>query len=175
MPWFEFAGNLEKLVCHFRDGLTSHNSPSSFLRWGFCFLRLLCIVNMMCCFLINTPLDPSQLPIRSVQHPTLLETWSRQGLVVNALRTRCREPLRSVSHHLGFAINSHLGILATGSWWVRSRSRCLQDPLGCSTAPGSLLGRNFVGTCPHQASITLRLTSAFPEGHSGRMSLSHLT
>ena len=45
-------------------------------------------VNMVHRFLIDTPLNPSRLPIRGVHHPTLVETWSQHGLVVNTLRTR---------------------------------------------------------------------------------------
>jgi hypothetical protein len=83
------------------------------------------------------------------------------GFVVNALRTRSREPLRSTARRLGFATNSCLGILATGSWWACSglKSCCLQDPLGCSTTPGLLLGRDVLGVYPHQVSIALRLKS----------------
>jgi hypothetical protein len=54
MARHEFAGDLEKLACRFL----------------FVFLR--CVVDMMRCFPINTPLDPSQLSIRSVHHPTAL-------------------------------------------------------------------------------------------------------
>jgi hypothetical protein len=84
--WSEFAGDNQKL----------------------CRLLLLLLhraVNMVHRFLINTPLDPSQLPIRGLHRPTLPESWSRQGLVVNALRTRGREPLRSASRLLGFTID----------------------------------------------------------------------
>jgi hypothetical protein len=89
------------------------------------------VVDVMRCFLINTPLVPSRLRIRSVHHPIPLETWSRQGLVVNALRTWGREPLRSASRRLGFIVDSLFGNpghrLMVGP---SSGSRCLQDSLG---------------------------------------------
>jgi hypothetical protein len=105
-------------------------------------------------FLINAPLDPSQLPIRSFHRPTLLETWSRQGLVVNALRTRGREPLRSASRLLGFTTNLCFGDpgrrLAAGP---SCGPRCLQDPLRCFTAPDSFWGRHLVGIGPRRALV----------------------
>jgi hypothetical protein len=129
------------------------------------------VVDMMRYFLINTPLVPNRLPIRSVHHPTPLGTWSRQGLVVNTLRTWGREPLRSASRCLGFIVNNCFGNpghrLVVG---LSSGSCYLQDPLGPSTAPSSFLGQNFVGMHPHQDFVALRLlclTVAFPEGHYG--------
>ena len=83
---FEFAGYLKE-PCHFLI-LLLHRA-----------------VNMVHRFLINSPLDPIRLPIRGIHRPILLETWSRQRLVVNALRIRGREPLRSASRLLGFAVN----------------------------------------------------------------------
>ena len=128
-------------------------------------------VSMVHHFLINTPLDPSRLPIRGIHRPTLLETWSRQGLVVNALRTRGREPLRSASRLLGFTIYCCFGNpgrrLAAG---LGCGPRCLWDTLSCSTAPGSFGGQHLVGVGPRRASITLGLlylAAAFPEGHGG--------
>ena len=47
----------------------------------------------------------------------------------------------------------HLGILDNGLRCVRSGSCCIQDPLGCSAAPGLLLAWNFTGIHLHQASI----------------------
>ena len=91
MPWLECRGDLEKLACHFLVPLLHR------------------VVDVMRCSLINTPLGPSRLPIRSVHHPTLLETWSRQGLAVNPLRTRGHEALRSASRRLGFVVNTCLG------------------------------------------------------------------
>jgi hypothetical protein len=151
--WLEFAGYLEKLVFHFLLVLLRR------------------VVTMTRCFLINTPLVPSRLPIRSVHHPSPRGTWSRQGLMVNSLRTRGREPLCSASRRLGFPIDllygnpGHQLVVGPGSGL-----RSLQDSLGCSAGPGSLLGRNFVGMCPNQAPIVLRrrsLTVTFPEGHHG--------
>jgi hypothetical protein len=83
-------------------------------------------------FLINTgtPPDPNRLPIRGVHRPTQLETWSQQGSVVNTLRTRGREPLRSASRLLGCTAEPSLA--DPGCWLVAGPSRglrCLQDPL----------------------------------------------
>src|SRR6266852_5426314 len=99
----------------------------------------------MGCFLINAPLDPSRLPIRSAHHPTRLETWSRQGLVTIALCTRGREPLRrSASRRLGFVIDSFLGTLATSSWLVLAAYRAaFRVPLACFWG-------GVVGVYPHQ-------------------------
>src|SRR5260370_31892043 len=85
--WFEYTWYLEELV-------------------GFLLTLLHHAANMVLSFLINTPLDPSWLPIRSIYRPILLETRSRQELVVNSLQTRGREPLRSASRLLGFTIDS---------------------------------------------------------------------
>jgi hypothetical protein len=102
-------------------------------------------VSLVLCFLIVTPLDRSGHPIRGIHRPTLLGAWSRQRLVVNSLRTRGREPLRSASRLLGFIINCTLGDpglrLAAGH---NRGPRCLRDPLSCS-APGSFEGRRLVG------------------------------
>ena len=57
---------------------------------------------------LNTPLNPSQLHIRCVHRPTMLETWSQQGLAMYALRTLGREPLRSASRPVGCISNSRL-------------------------------------------------------------------
>jgi hypothetical protein len=142
IPRLEFSGYLEK----------------------FCFF-------MVHRFLINTPLDPTWLSICGIHCPTLLETWSRQGLVVNALRTRGRESLCSASRLLGFAINPLFG--DPGRRHVAGPSRgpcCLRDPLNSPpTAPGLLLGPHFVGMGP-LAFITLRqlcLAMTFPDGRSG--------
>jgi hypothetical protein len=159
MPWLEFAGDLGKPV---RQCVTS----------SFCFRMFLrCVVDMMRCSLINTPLDPSRLtrlPIRGVHHPILVETWCQQGLVVNALHTRGREHLRSVSCHLailGLLSILVLAILATSP--VRSGSRCLGSPW---LSLARFWGATLWGMYPHQATIALRLlclTVAFPEGHNG--------
>ena len=125
---FEYVGDLEKLV---------HRSP---------FLLLRCLVDMMRCFSIGTPLDPCYLLVRSAHHPIPLRTWSRQGLVANALRTRGHEPLRSASPRLGlvtffcFGNPGHQLVVGPSSGW-----HCLQNPLGYSATPRSLLGRNFLG------------------------------
>ena len=125
--WPEFSGYLE-ILCHLL------------------LLLLHRAFNMVHFFLFNTPLYPSRLPIRGVYRPTLLETWSRQGLVVNALRTRGREPLRSASRLLGFISNSCFEdpshrLVAGPS----CGPRCLRVPLGRFTAPGSFEGRHHVG------------------------------
>ena len=139
MLWLQFAGYLE------------------ILRRLLLLLLLHRAVNMVHRVLFNSPLDPSRLLIRGIHRPTLLETWSRQGLVVNALRTRGREPLRSASRLLGFTICQLLGDpghrLAAGP---SRRLRCLQDPLSCSaasTAPGSFGGWHLLGMIPRRASI----------------------
>src|SRR5712691_9978345 len=90
MLWLEFVGD-DKEFCRFLV-LLLHRA-----------------VNMVHRFLINTPLCPNRLPICSVHRPTLLETWSRHGLVVKSLRTQGREPLRSASRLLGFTIDDLLG------------------------------------------------------------------
>ena len=149
--WLEFAGYFEMLY----------------------YLLLLLLhraVNMVHRFLFNTPLDRSWLPIRGVYRATLLETWSRQGLVVNALRTRGREPLRSASRLHGFTIDLCFGdpsrrLVAGPS----CEPRCLRDPLGCFPAPGSFGGWHPVGG-PSRVPNTYRLlflAVAFPEGRSG--------
>jgi hypothetical protein len=148
----EFAGYLEKL-CRFLL-LLLHRAVDTVRR-----------------FLINTPLDPSRLPIRRFHHPTLLETRSRRGLVVNSVRIRGREPLRSASRLLGFTIKTRFW--DPGHKVVAGPSRgplCFQDPR--RPAPGSFLGRHIVGIDPHQVSIALGLlclTAAFPEGREGRV------
>jgi hypothetical protein len=117
-------------------------------------------------FLINSPLDPSRHPVRRFYRPTLLETRSRQGLVVNSMRTRGREPLRSASRLLGFAII--LCYWDPGHKVVAGPIRgplCFPDP--GSRTPGSFQGRHMVGIDSHQVSIALgllHLTGAFPEG-----------
>jgi hypothetical protein len=137
-----------------------------------CFLMLLLhrAVNMVHRSLINAPLDPTRLPIRGLHRPILLETWSRQGLVVNALRTRGREPLRSASRLLGFTANTLFGDpghrLAAGP---SHGPRCLRDPLCCSTAPGSFGGRHLV-CVGRRVSIAQRLfclVATFPEDRAG--------
>ena len=150
--WLEFAGYLE-MLCRFLLLFLHH------------------AVNMVHRFLLNTPLDPSWVPIRDIHRPTLLETWSRQGLVVNALRTRGCEPLRSASRLLGFTINLCIGdpsrrLVASPS----CGPRCLRDPLNGFAAPGSFGGRHFVGMRPRRASNAQRLlclAAAFPEGCGG--------
>jgi len=61
IPWLEFAGYLEKL-CRFLL-LLMHRA-----------------IDTVRHFLINTPLDPSRLPMRRFHRPTLLETRSQRGL-----------------------------------------------------------------------------------------------
>jgi hypothetical protein len=150
IPRFEYAGYLEKF-CRF-------------------FLLLLHrAVDPVRPFLINTPLDPTRLSIRRLHRPTLLETRSRRGLVVNSMRIRGREPLRSASRLFGYAIETC--IWDPGHRVVAGPSRrplCFQDP--GSPAPGSFLGRCIVGIDAHQvpiALVLLYLTAAFPEGRRG--------
>ena len=116
MVRLEFAKDLETLVC--------------------CSLFLL--IDMMRCFPIDTPLDPSSLPIRSVHHPIPLGTSSWKGLAANALRTRDRKPLRSTSRRLGLLFVFVLGIPATSSWWGLAADRTafripLVGPSRCCT------------------------------------------
>ena len=125
-------------------------------------------VNMVHC-LINSPLDPNRRSIRSAHRPTLLETRSRQGSVVNSVRTWGREPLRSASHLLGFTISLYFGDpgrrLAAGPI---CGPLCLQDSLSCSTPPGSFGGWHLVGMGPHRDAIVQRLlAAAFSECHGG--------
>jgi hypothetical protein len=162
MPWLEFAGDLEKPV---RQCVTS----------SFCFRMFLrCVVDMMRCSLINTPLNPSRLtrlPIRGVHHPILVETWCQQGLVANALHTRGHEHLRSVSCHL--AILGLLSILVWQSWPpARSAADRVAFRIALVVPPplARFWGPTLWGMYPHQAAIALRLlclTVAFPEGHNG--------
>ena len=126
---------------------------------------------MVRCFLINTPLDPSRLPIRRIHRPTLLETRSQRGMGMNSVRIRGREPLRSASRLRGC-------IPIPLSWGPSHKvvagpscgPLCFQDP--SNPAPGSFLGRHIVGIGPRQASIALGLpclTAAFPDGRVGRI------
>jgi hypothetical protein len=49
-----------------------------------------------------------------------------------------------------------------------SGSGCLQNPHSRCDGPDSLLGRDFMGMCPHHIALRhLYLTMAFPEGYSG--------
>jgi hypothetical protein len=149
----EFAGYLEK-PCRFLL-LLPHRAIDAVLR-----------------LLINTPLDPTRLPMRRFHRPTLLETRSRRGLVVKSVRTRGCEPLRSASRHLGFIINSLFW--DPGHSVVGGPSHgpfCFQDPR--SRTPGSFLGRHVVGIDPHQAPIALGLfclKAAFSEGRGACVS-----
>jgi hypothetical protein len=152
MPWF--GRDLEKIVCHFLV------------------LLLHRVVDMMRCFLIKTHLDPSRLPIRSVHHPALLEIWSRQGLVVNALRTRGREPLRSASRRLGFTVQSLVGnpgrrlVLPSGSPWLFR---------GLRLASGAELRRDVSLPGLHRLEAPLPHVGVSRGPRWVRMLLSHLT
>ncbi len=151
MPRLEYTWDLDR-HCHFLLLLLLHRAVGTVRR-----------------SLVNTPLDPSRLPLRRLYRPPLLETRSRQELMVNALRIRGREPLRSASCLLGFTIQHLFGDPGRRLLAGPSRGpRCLQDPLSFSRTPGSLQGRKFVGMYPHQAPIALRLlclTVAFARGH----------
>jgi hypothetical protein len=88
--WLEFS----------RDADLDVLAPSSLL------LLLLCrAVAVLHDCLLHTPLN--KVSVCSFLHPSLLER-SQQGLVVNALHTRGREPLRSTSRLLGFTIKTLL-------------------------------------------------------------------
>ena len=103
-------------------------------------LFLRCVVDTMRCFLIKHSRPKSAFHAqRPPPNPASAGNLVMQGLVVNTLRTRNHEPLRSASY-LSPWVCYHLGILTNGLWCVRSGSCCLQDPLGCSAAPGLLLG-----------------------------------
>src|SRR6266478_6435647 len=121
-------------------------------------------------FLSNTPLYPSRLPMRRSHRPTLLETWSPQGLMVNAMRTRGREPLRAASRLFGFSINlcfwdpSHR-LVASPSCGLLG---LFQDPFNYPTAPISFWRWHLINIDPHRAPVTLRhlcLTLPFTESH----------
>jgi hypothetical protein len=114
--------------------------------------------------LTNTTLDPSRIPMRRIHRTTLLEARSRCGLVVKSMRNRGREPLRSASRLLGFAIN--LINWDPGHKVVAGPScgpLCIQDPR--SLAPCSFLGRH---SDPHLGAFGfLCLAVPFPEGRGG--------
>jgi hypothetical protein len=101
--------------------------------------------------LLHTPLNPNQLYVRSLPPPPLLGTWSLQGLMVNSLRVRGREPLRSASRLFGFIVDT-----------------CFWDPghrfvAGPSHGPGCLPDPFCLGT------DALRLfPAAFTEGQHRR-------
>ena len=106
--------------------------------------------------LLHSPLNTDKASVRSFLHPSLLER-SQQGLVVNALRTRGCEPLRSASRLLGFTIDRYFwdpgyGLVASLSPGLRP----LQDPI-YTTAPGSFLGWYLGGIDPHRVPIAIRL------------------
>ncbi len=152
MHWLEYAGDLEKL-CRF-------------------LLLLYRAADMVRRFLTNTPLYPSRLPMRRFHRSTLLETWSRQGLMVNAMRTRGREPLRSASRLLGFIVNicfwdpSHRLVANPGCGPLR----LCQDPISYPATPGPFRRRHLVGIDLHRAPVAvrnLRLAVVFAAGHEG--------
>jgi len=150
MPWLEYTGDLEKLCRSL---------------W----LLLRRALGMERRILINTPLDPSRLPIRRLYRPPLLEARSRQGSVVNALRTRGREPLRSASRLLGFTTGLCMRDPSRRLVAGPSRGlRCVWDPLSFCTA-GSFPGWHLETLRPYRDSIALRwpyLMAAFQEGRS---------
>jgi len=80
-------------------------------------------------YTLLTPLDPGQLSLRSSPHQCLLDTWSRQELVVNFRRDRGREHPRSASHRLGFTINSCRGPVSGLLAGLTCGPRRLQDPV----------------------------------------------
>ena len=152
MHWLEYARDLEKR-CRF-------------------LLLLYRAANMVHRFLTNAPLYPSRLPMRRFHRPTLLETWSRKGLMVNAMRTRGREPLRSASRLLGSAIN--LCFWDPGHRLGASPScgllRLCQEPFSYPTAPSSFWRRHLVCISVHRAPVAARnfcLAVAFTEGPGG--------
>ena len=141
MHWFEFAKDLEKLICHFLV------------------LLLHRFADVMRCFLINTPLDASWF-----RCPPPNPAGDLVPAMVGGKCTVCSgsraSPLHAWPPWVCYQLSS--GILNTGSWWVFSGSRCLQDSFGCPATPGLDLGQNFVGMYPHPASITLA-----PLAHGG--------
>jgi len=80
-------------------------------------------------YTLLTPLDPGQLSLRSSPHQCLLDTWSRQELVVNFVRDRGREHPRSASRHLGFTINSCKGPVSGLLVGLTCGPGHLQDPI----------------------------------------------
>ena len=98
-------------------------------------LRLLLLLLLLLLrFLLHTPLNPNQLSVRSLFHPSLLETLSLQGSMVNSLRGWGCEPLRSASRLLGSFSPLYLGCGAYPRTASLSGSPFL-------VAPDSLTGR----------------------------------
>jgi hypothetical protein len=58
---------------------------------------------------LHPPLDPRQLFLRTRNRRLLLDTWSRHESMVKLVRIQGREPLRSASRRLGFAIVIYWG------------------------------------------------------------------
>ena len=116
--------------------------------------------------LLHTPLNPNQLSVHSLFPPPLLGTWSLQGSMVNSLRVRGREPLRSASRLLGFTIDLFWD---PGHRLVAGPSRgprCLQDPF-CLAAPASFLGRHLMVVDRGPDALRL-LPAAFTKGQYRR-------
>ena len=153
MRWLEYAGDLEKLCCLL---LLLHHA-----------------INMDHHFLTNPPLDPSRLPMHRFHRPTLLETWSQQGLMVNSMCTRGRKPLRSTPHLLGFTIDlcfwdpSYRLVVSPSCGLLR----LCQDPIVYPATPSHFRRGHLVGIDPPPwAPIAMRhlcLVVAFAEGHGG--------
>lgn len=73
---------------------------------------------------LRAPLDPDQLTVCSFYRPSLLETRSQQGLMVNPRQIRGREPLCYASRFLGFVVNFNVEILVAGLWRVLVGADC---------------------------------------------------
>jgi hypothetical protein len=116
---------------------------------------------------LHTPLNPNQLSVHSLFPRPLLGTWSLQGLMVNSLRVRGREPLRSASRLLGFIVDFF--VWDPGHRLVAGPSRGpfrLQDPF-CLTAPDSFLGRPLMVVDRSPDALRL-IPAAFTKGQHRR-------
>jgi hypothetical protein len=86
------------------------------------------IAVVVACFCFHTSLNPSQLSRRRSPHQHPMDTWSRQGLVVNSLHVWVCVPLRSASHHLGFTKIISVWVLVAGLWWPYLRAPPPPEP-----------------------------------------------
>ena len=107
-------------------------------------------------FYFYTPLNQSWLSLRRFNHPSLLETWFLQGSMVNLLRIRGREPLRSAPRLLGFTSETCYG---DPGHRVVARCGCRWDPVYFA-APGPLLRW-------HRIVFAMLVTAVFTEGGGG--------
>ena len=101
-----------------------------------------------------TPLNPRLSFLRNRSHRLLQETWPLQESMVNSLRIRRREPLRSASHSLGFTMEIYQGPSGRLLMGPIRRPSCFRDPEFCdhsSLAP--LIWAYFVVVPPLRASV----------------------